>query len=152
MCCIDDWFSTYLFMPTADANLIKKMIWYAAPLFVLISQVWAWLSFSLLCRITYSIYYDVYKLRICRQKNCTRDLLTDNFFLSVHSGTVPTTNCLIFYTTRRQHATANATRGISPPFHQQSTPFTSNSLEYRCVSLPQQEGIKWPFSICLVSV
>ena len=55
-------------MPTADAYLIKKLILYAAPLFVPIAKSRAWLSFSPLCRITYILYYDVYKLRICRQK------------------------------------------------------------------------------------
>ena len=60
--------STYSFMPTADANLVKKLIRYAAPLFVPITKSWALLTFSLLCRITYMLYYDVYNLKICQQK------------------------------------------------------------------------------------
>ena len=55
-------------MPTADANLIKKLIQYAAPLFVPIAQSWAWLIFSLLCRIEYIAYFNVYTLRIRQQK------------------------------------------------------------------------------------
>ena len=65
-------------MPTADANLIEKLIRYAAPIFVPIAQSWTKFSFSLLYRITYIIYYDVYKLRLCRQKMI--DHLTDNCY------------------------------------------------------------------------
>ena len=55
-------------MPAADANLIEKLIRYAAPLFVSITQSWAWLGFSLLCRIEYIAYFNVYTLRIRQQK------------------------------------------------------------------------------------
>ena len=55
-------------MPTADANLIKKLIQYISPLFVKIAQPWSLLSFYLLFRITYILYLDVYKLRIIWQK------------------------------------------------------------------------------------